>query len=43
MIEVTGTVAVDQYSKVVGSTSAYEQTKFIIQKNRESIATGAVR
>lgn len=31
-IEVTGTVAVDQDSKLVGGNSAYEQTKFILQK-----------
>jgi enamine deaminase RidA (YjgF/YER057c/UK114 family) len=32
IIEVTGTVALDQNGKVVGGTNAYEQTKFIIQK-----------
>ena len=32
IIEVTGTVAVDQTGKTVGGTNAYEQTKFIIQK-----------
>ena len=32
VIEVTGTVAVDQSGKPVGGTSAYEQTKFAIQK-----------
>src|SRR5437868_5438435 len=32
IIEVTGTVALDQNGKVFGGTSAYEQTKFIIQK-----------
>lgn len=31
-IEVTGTVAVDDNSNLVGGNSAYEQTKFIIQK-----------
>jgi len=31
IIEVTGTVAVDQTGKTVGGTHAYEQTKFIIQ------------
>jgi enamine deaminase RidA (YjgF/YER057c/UK114 family) len=31
-IEVTGTVAVDENSDLVGSNNAYEQTKFIIQK-----------
>ena len=31
-IEVTGTVAVDDNSNLVGGTDAYEQTKFIIQK-----------
>lgn len=32
VIEITGTVAVDDLSQLVGGTSAYEQTKFIIQK-----------
>lgn len=32
VIEVTGTVAVDDLGKLVGENSAYEQTKFIIQK-----------
>ena len=32
VIEVTGTVAVDPSGKPVGGTSAYEQTKFAIQK-----------
>jgi enamine deaminase RidA (YjgF/YER057c/UK114 family) len=32
IIEVTGTVAVDENSSVVGKNNAYEQTKFIIQK-----------
>ena len=31
-IEVTGTVAVDDNSDLVGGNDAYEQTKFIIQK-----------
>ena len=31
-IEVTGTVAVDDNSSLVGGNDAYEQTKFIIQK-----------
>jgi enamine deaminase RidA (YjgF/YER057c/UK114 family) len=31
-IEVTGTVAVDENSRLVGGNDAYEQTKFIIQK-----------
>jgi enamine deaminase RidA (YjgF/YER057c/UK114 family) len=31
-IEVTGTVAVDDNSDLVGGNNAYEQTKFIIQK-----------
>ena len=31
-VEVTGTVAVDDNSNVVGGNDAYEQTKFIIQK-----------
>jgi enamine deaminase RidA (YjgF/YER057c/UK114 family) len=32
LIEVTGTVAVDESSNLVGGNSAYEQTKFILQK-----------
>lgn len=32
IIEVTGTVAVDDNSNLVGGHDAYEQTKFIIQK-----------
>ena len=31
-IEVTGTVAVDDNSSLVGDNDAYEQTKFVIQK-----------
>ena len=31
-IEVTGTVAVDDNSNLVGGNNAYEQTRFIIQK-----------
>lgn len=31
-IEITGTVAVDENTNLVGGNSAYEQTKFIIQK-----------
>ena len=32
LIEVTGTVAVDENNNVAGKNDAYEQTKFIIQK-----------
>lgn len=32
VIEVTGTVAVDDNTELVGGDNAYEQTKFIIQK-----------
>lgn len=32
IIEVTGTVSVDKESNLVGGDSAYEQTRFIIQK-----------
>lgn len=32
IIEVTGTVAVDDRGQLVGGNSAYEQTKFILQK-----------
>ncbi|MBK6936158.1 MAG: RidA family protein [Chitinophagaceae bacterium] len=31
-VEVTGTVAVDENSNLVGGNSAYEQTKYILQK-----------
>jgi enamine deaminase RidA (YjgF/YER057c/UK114 family) len=32
IVEVTGTVAVDEYNKLVGGNSAYEQTRFVLQK-----------
>ena len=32
LIEVTGTVAVDENNMLVGANDAYEQTKFVIQK-----------
>lgn len=32
VVEVTGTVSVDDNSNLVGGNSAYEQTKFVIQK-----------
>ena len=32
VIEVTGTVAVDENNNLVGGLSAYDQTRFIIQK-----------
>ena len=32
VIEVTGTVAADDHTNLVGGNSAYEQTKFVIQK-----------
>jgi enamine deaminase RidA (YjgF/YER057c/UK114 family) len=32
VIEVTGTVAVDENTQLIGGDSAYEQTKYIIQK-----------
>ena len=31
-IEITGTVAVDENNNLVGGTSAYEQTKYILRK-----------
>lgn len=37
-IEVTGTVAIDENSNLVGGNSAYEQTKFIIQKIEKILA-----
>ncbi len=32
IVEVTGTVAVDENNNLVGTNNAYEQTKFIIEK-----------
>jgi len=32
VIEVTGTVAVDEHNNLIGGSNAYEQTKFIIKK-----------
>jgi len=32
VVEVTGTVAVDENSRLMGGDSAYEQTRFVIQK-----------
>ena len=32
IVEVTGTVAVDENSNLVGGNNAYEQTKFVLQK-----------
>lgn len=32
MVEVTGTVAVDDNNNLVGGDSAYEQTRFVLQK-----------
>ena len=32
LVEVTGTVAVDEHNRVVGINNAYEQTKYILQK-----------
>jgi len=32
LVEVTGTVAVDENNQLVGGSDAYEQTKYIIQK-----------
>ncbi|MBO9658117.1 MAG: RidA family protein [Chitinophagaceae bacterium] len=41
-IEVTGTVAVDENSKLVGENDAYTQTKYIIQKiEKVLLQTGA--
>lgn len=41
-IEVTGTVAVDENSELVGGNDAYEQTRFILQKIEKVLAqTGA--
>ncbi len=38
IIEVTGTVAVDENSQLVGGDSAYEQTRFILQKIADTVA-----
>lgn len=32
IVEITGTVAIDENTNLVGGDSAYEQTKFILQK-----------
>jgi enamine deaminase RidA (YjgF/YER057c/UK114 family) len=40
IIEITGTVAADENSNLVGGNSAYEQTKFILQKI-EKVLVGA--
>jgi enamine deaminase RidA (YjgF/YER057c/UK114 family) len=32
VVEVTGTVAVDENSRLMGGDSAYEQTRFVLQK-----------
>lgn len=32
IVEVSGTVAVDEHNKVIGENNPYEQTKFILQK-----------
>jgi enamine deaminase RidA (YjgF/YER057c/UK114 family) len=37
IIEITGTVAVDEHDKVVGGNDAYEQSKFIIQKIEKTL------
>jgi enamine deaminase RidA (YjgF/YER057c/UK114 family) len=42
LVEVTGTVAVDDEGRTVGGDSAYEQTRFILQKIEKVLArTGA--
>jgi enamine deaminase RidA (YjgF/YER057c/UK114 family) len=38
IVEVTGTVAVDENNKLVGENSAYEQTRFILQKIEKILA-----
>jgi len=45
IIEVTGTVAADDNSMLVGGNSAYEQTKFIIQKIEKvlTVAGGSLK
>jgi len=37
-VEITGTVAVDENNNLVGGNSAYEQTKYIIQKIESVLA-----
>lgn len=39
IIEVTGTVAADDNTELVGGDSAYEQTKFIIEKIEKVLVT----
>jgi len=39
IIEITGTVAVDDNTVLVGGDSAYEQTKFILQKIKKILKT----
>ena len=39
VIEVTGTVSVDENNNLVGGNDAYEQTKFIIQKIEKVLQT----
>ena len=42
IVEVTGTVAVDENNNLVGANSAYEQTRFVLQKiEKILIKTGA--
>ncbi|RYE45271.1 MAG: RidA family protein [Sphingobacteriales bacterium] len=38
MIEITGTVAVDENNELVGPGDAYEQTRFILQKIEKVLA-----
>ena len=38
VVEVTGTVAVDENSRLVGGNNAYAQTKFIIEKIEKVLA-----
>jgi len=38
VIEITGTVAADDNTQLVGGNSAYEQTKFILQKIEKILA-----
>ena len=42
-IEVTGTVAVDENSQLVGGNDAYAQTRFIIEKIEKVLALAGAR
>jgi len=43
IVEVTGTVAIDENNQLVGGTDAYAQTKFIIEKIKGILARAGAR